>query len=468
MSTLAGPAARSFNKNKRTVKMSQATKLLVLVLTVTWVSGCASSATSPVESPEYCTVDYEAQLPEIRRIALVATSEPTTIETVTLGHTRGEGAAGGAAAGAVGGVEIAGEIVSSSGSDPYALLLGLLLLPVLVVVGAAGGAVFGTVTGHSPDTLAEAEANAQAIIDSANLHTQILEKAQDYGLANFDLEFIRIPIVGSESRVESQTYSGLPDESIDAVLEVELVRISLKSTLEMEARSRLVSSRTGDVLNENKHVFKSESRSLNEWTENNAAQVSEEIQWGLTVIAEDIVDEDFSLFPRKERNGQFASNDPEKLINQDTIIRRFSTLPNSGKLGSKFSSDLLNIPEGKSAIFIYRPKSFLDPDVTVPVMIKDKYLSKLPKHGFDCLIIDPGMNTMAYPSKLTSPLASSEEIAIVRESVETNINEIAYFSVRVSPGIITAPVSVESETEKDAVDSLRANRRGEIQVINQD
>ena len=104
----------------------------------------------------------------------------------------------------------------------------------------------------------------------------------------------------------------------------------------------------------------------------------------------------------------------------------------------------------------------------MPVMIKDKYLSKLPKHGFDCLILDPGMNTMAYPSKLTSPLASSEEIEIVRESVETNINEIAYFSVKVSPGIITAPVSVESVIEEDAVDSLRANRRGEIQVINQD
>ena len=63
--------------------MSQVTKLIVLVLIITWVSGCATSATSYAESPEYCTVDYEAQLTEIRRIALVTTSEPTTIENVT-------------------------------------------------------------------------------------------------------------------------------------------------------------------------------------------------------------------------------------------------------------------------------------------------------------------------------------------------------------------------------------------------
>ena len=75
---------------------------------------------------------------------------------------------------------------------------------------------------------------------------------------------------------------------------------------------------------------------------------------------------------------------------------------------------------------------------------------------------------MAYPFNLASPLASSEEIAIVRESVETNSNEIAFYSVTVSPGFITAPVSIESVIEKEALGSLRTNRRVETQVIKQE
>jgi hypothetical protein len=437
--------------------MSLTTKLLVPVLTVTWLSGCATSASPPVEPPEYCTVAYEAQLPEIHRVALATNSKPLTIETVKLGHTREEGAAEGAGAGAVGGFGVAVDIASDSGTDPYAMPVALILLPFLVVGGAVGGAVVGAATGHAPDALSEAEANAQAMLNSVHLQTEIVQRAKEYGLANFDLEFIRLPSAGPESRAESLAYASLPDESIDAVLEVELLRISLQKSLEMESRTRLVSSRTGDVLSENKQLFRSEPRTLDEWTENNAAQLSKAIQQGLTVLAEDMIDASFS---------QFSLNDQVNETKTDMSLRRLSSSLMSGKLGSKFSSDLLNIPEGKSAIFIYHPATFLGLSLDVPVMINDKYLFKLPKDGFDCLIVDPGMNTMAYPSKLTSPLASSEEIAIVRESVETNSNEIAYFSVRVAPLIVT--VSVESVIEKDAVDSLRANRRGKIQVINQD
>jgi hypothetical protein len=137
------------------------------------------------------------------------------------------------------------------------------------------------------------------MLDSAYLQREVLQKAEDYGLESLDLELIRLPSASPESPVENQAYTGLQDESIDAVLEVELGRISFDYSLRMEAGSRLVSSRTGEVLCDNKHVFQSESHSLNEWTENGAAQLSEAIQWGLTVLAEDIVDESFSLSPRK-------------------------------------------------------------------------------------------------------------------------------------------------------------------------
>ena len=51
--TLLGPAAQSLNKQKQAVKMSLTTKLLVLVLTVTWLSGCATA-----------TVDLSAGAPK--------------------------------------------------------------------------------------------------------------------------------------------------------------------------------------------------------------------------------------------------------------------------------------------------------------------------------------------------------------------------------------------------------------------
>mgnify|MGYP001828878356 FL=1 len=370
-------------------RKSVTTNLLALLSIILWLSGCATSASSPPAAPKYCTVDYQAQLLEIQRVGLTTTSDLPTIESVMLGHTRGEGAAVGAGFGAAGGASVAADIATSTGSDPYALLVALILLPILVAGGAVGGAVVGTATGHAPETLAEAEAHAQAILSSVHLQAEILQRAEDYVLTNVDLEFIRLPNTSPESRVANQAYTDLPDQSIDAVLEVDLHRISLKHSLEMEARSRLISSRMGDVLSENIHVFQSESRSLHEWTENGAAQLREAIDRGLTVLAEDIIDEDFSLFPRKGSEGKFASNDPEFVINQDIMIRRITSTRDSVRLGSKFSPDLLNIPEGKSAIFIYRPGSYFATDWAVPVMINDMYLSKLPKDGFDCLIVDP-------------------------------------------------------------------------------
>jgi hypothetical protein len=454
-------------QNKHAAKMSLTTKLLVLMLTATWLSGCATSASSPTAPPAYCTVDYQAPPHEIRRVALVTGSEPPIIEAKNLGHTRGEnaakGAAGGAALGAYAGLSTLPAAAGCGPLAPVCFGVSLGLTGVLAVGGAVVGTAVGVATGDSADTITEAEANTQAMLDSANLQTEVLQRAQDYGFANFDLEFTHLPGGDPESRVESQAYTGLPDESIDAVLELELVRISLQKSLEMESRTRLVSSRTGDVLSENKQLFRSEPRTLDEWTENNAAQLSKAIQQGLTVLAEDMIDESFSQFPLKGGEVKFASNDPENVLNTKIIIRRITRTPHSGKLGSEFSSDLLNIPEGKSAIFIYRPALFLDPEGSLPVVINDKYLFVLPKDGFDCLIVEPGMNTMAYPYKLRGGKAARRKV--VRDSVETNSNEIAYLSV--SPGNIFAPVSIESVIEKEAVDSLRANRRAEIQVINQ-
>lgn len=298
-------------KNKQTANMSSKTNPLLLVLTVTWLTGCATSTPSPPATPassgppEYCSIDYQAQLQEIRRVALVTGSEPPIVEAKIPGLTRGEGAAagaaGGAALGAAGGLST---LPASLACGPLAwVCVGgtLALTGVLAVGGAVVGGVAGVASGYSADTIAEAEANTQAMLDSVNLQTEVLQRAQNYGHANFDLKFIPLPSASQESRVGGQAYTGLPDESIDAVLEVELLRISLQKSLEMESRTRLVSSITGDVLSENKQLFLSEPHSLEEWTENNEAQLSETIQQGLTMLTEDMINDSFPSYLAESR-----------------------------------------------------------------------------------------------------------------------------------------------------------------------
>jgi hypothetical protein len=330
--------------------------------------------------------------------------------------------------------------------------------------------VAGTATAYSPHMLAEAEANAQAMLNSSYLQTEMLQRTQDYGLANVDLEFIQLPSVDSESRIDSQALGDLSTQSIDAVLEVELLRITLNRSLKMEARTRLVSTRTGYILSENKHMFQTVPHSLEEWTENDAAPLSEAIKEGLQTLAEDTVDQNFSLFTQKRRENQFAKDTAGNSINSDNYTKRIFAERDvvlGGAKGSEFSPDLLNIPKGKSAVFIYRPESIIDSAQSVPVIINNKYLFKLHMNGYDCLIVEPGKNTLIYPSQLAK---NHENITIVKETIETKSNEISYFSVKPKTWLLSYSPAVSGETviEKEAVDSLKGKRRAKMKILEQE
>jgi hypothetical protein len=259
-------------------------KRLIIVLYVTGVIGCAADIPT---TPDYFSIEYELLVPEIHRIALVTDLTPPEIESVDFGITHGQGALHGAGRGAMGGAAVALEVGG---------VAGILLVPFFMLGGSVVGTVSGATSGYSAEMLAEAEASAQYMLNSAYLQTQILERVKDYGHDNTNLEFIRMSCADQESLADKPDYTALLDESIDIVLEVELLRLALEDSLKMDARVRLVSAQTGAVLSDSQYRFFSEHHKLKEWLADGAAPLTEAIQRGLKTLAEDIIDENFLLF----------------------------------------------------------------------------------------------------------------------------------------------------------------------------
>jgi len=260
-------------------------KLLNIILLAAMLNGCATETT---KSPDYFAADFDSHIPKINTVALVTDLTPPKIESVELGVTKERAAAGGAVEGALYGV-VAGPAF-------------LLLWPAFVAGGVTVGAATSAASGYSADMLTEAEANAQNMLNSGYLQTELLERVLQYGHNHVDLEFIRDPSIDQQYLAEKPDYKSLSSKSIEAVIEVELIRLALKlrdasrSNLIIDARVRLISTHTNAVLSDDTFKFSSPSYTLDEWSVNDAALLTEEIQRGLRRLAEDTVDETFLLF----------------------------------------------------------------------------------------------------------------------------------------------------------------------------
>lgn len=283
---------------------SEIRSVSIIVLFIVGLIGCATDAP---KTPGYFAIHIDSHAPKISRIALVTDLTPPEIESVDLGFTRGEGAAGGFAGGAASGAGLSLVAVAEAGAAGAAVFV--LLLPVFVVGGIIVGTVTGVATGYSADMLADAEASARVMLNSAYLQIELLEHAREYALENTNLEFIRMPGADPKTLEDEPDYKVLSAESIDAVLEVELLRFKLEDFLEVEARARLISTQTGEVLGDANYKFLSERHRLKEWIADDAALLTEAIIRGLQSLAEDIVDENFLLF---------YPNEPEEIVSQQT------------------------------------------------------------------------------------------------------------------------------------------------------
>jgi hypothetical protein len=157
--------------------------------------------------------------------------------------------------------------------------------------------------------LADAELNAQRLLNSAYLQTQILERVSDYGHENTDYDFVRTPGSDQKAFASKPDYQDLSSDSVDAVLEVSLLRLALEDSLEIVARVRLVAVPSGDLLSDSQYRYVSQPRRLEEWLANGASTLDEAMVRGLKQLAESAVDENFLLY---------YSNVPDFLITPPT------------------------------------------------------------------------------------------------------------------------------------------------------
>jgi hypothetical protein len=117
----------------------------------------------------------------------------------------------------------------------------------------------------------------------------------------------------------------LLNQSIDVVLEIDLLKVSLQYALEMEAEARLISVETGDVLNKGHYRFVSEKRRVKGWMADGAAPLTEAIRRGLATLAEDAIDENFLLYyPEESKN---VSNTDTNEANSQPDALRNSLIP---------------------------------------------------------------------------------------------------------------------------------------------
>lgn len=257
--------------------------LLMVFVLVVGLIGCAIDT---AKGPDDFISDNDFARFDIKKVALVVDRDPPEIDSVDLGVTKGEGAVYGAAGGALAGVDAA--LTTGPGV--------VIALPIFAAIGVVFGTAGGVASGYSPDMLADAELSAQRILNSAYLQTQILERVSDYGHENTDYEFVRTPGADQKAFTSKPDYQTLSAESVDAVLEVKLLRLALEDSLEIVARVRIVVAPSGIVLSDSQYRFVSQPRRLEEWLANGAGALDEAIVRGLRRLAESAVDENFLLY----------------------------------------------------------------------------------------------------------------------------------------------------------------------------
>jgi hypothetical protein len=310
------------------------------------LAGCASTAGSSKQSeyrerPDYSGGDWQQAPAGLSKVALVNVLAAPAVEKVDLGITRGEGAAAGAAGGAL----LFGAQPLALCVDPLACALAIVLLPAFVIGGAIVGAAGGAVSGNPADELAKAEANARAMLDSAYLQGKILERIHEYGSENLNLQFIRVPTADPRILADKPDYSVLKRDGIDAVLEIQLVRITFEEALGMEARARLTSPNAGVVISDARYEVVSDRRSVEEWTADGAVALSTVVASALDTLAEDIVDENFLLFYPRDPVGECVADHskPQSLLSgaippvaefsESEVVPHYSLKPLYPRLG---------------------------------------------------------------------------------------------------------------------------------------
>lgn len=130
--------------------------------------------------------------------------------------------------------------------------------------------------------------------------------------------------------------------------------------------------------------------------------------------------------------------------------------------GTQFSDDYLKIPEGKSAIFVYRPKSFVGSALDIPITVDTQHLADLQNGGFAEAIVGPGWHDVLWPSRKSA----EQSIQFPLETMSIHLDAGEKVFVRVTPkfGLSEFVINSTIIPEKDALPEISKTRRSMIVV----
>jgi hypothetical protein len=129
-----------------------------------------------------------------------------------------------------------------------------------------------------------------------------------------------------------------------------------------------------------------------------------------------------------------------------------------GAKGERFSANHLQVPPGKSAIFVYRPKRFLASAVHVPVSLDASHLTDLQNGGFALAIVDPGMHNVFYASRMSPNNSFSSKSQFLKLAA----NEKSFLRMGLKLGWDHWTVNVDVVPEKNALNEIMSTRRSAV------
>jgi hypothetical protein len=257
-------------------------KMAATIASIFALAACASSRSMSSAPPNEA---LRASLGKMGIVSVVAPPQDRIVGPIG----RGRVAAAGTAEGVLEGV------AASAGGGP----IGLLLLPVVVVVGGIYGGVHGAV-------IAIPESTAKEMNDT--LHNVLVESEPQGGLRQRVLTHARtdtrqVPVdLGIGGVIDPATkpdYSMLAEKGVESVLEVGVMSASLvgqggsdpEVALSLGARARLIRVSDSSILwSDERMMFTTERRKFSEWKADDVKLLKATLAEGLESIGRRISD----------------------------------------------------------------------------------------------------------------------------------------------------------------------------------
>lgn len=240
-------------------------------------------------------------------IALVSAQFDAPVE-VEIAQWKGHGALSGAGRGAVTGAKPGFEVMKASAQahDPNLgsalFVLGAGISAVGAAIGSMVGAVAGAFEGESEQTIKQEQAQAKAILSRLNVQEKARDGIEQYAKEHGGPAFVKLFNDGPISLDQQAIYQGLSAQNIDTVVEISVTSFGVRSNpyqdadqvrpliVFINARARLVQTKTNSVLDENSFVYESQAKMYSEWSANDGKPLADELASGCQDIARQVSD----------------------------------------------------------------------------------------------------------------------------------------------------------------------------------